>query len=267
VDVTDGPVCFCGSRRYHEVMSGVWLRGGHEQGISFTVAECDACRLARTLPVPDASRYERSQSCWSGSATRRDSWSERIAEELAGKASGRRMLDVGCNTGNLVEAAASKGFDAEGIDLDPSAIREGQRLGRRISAAAIEDLDGPYDVVVMNHVLEHVPDLRSFVGHAGRLLAPAGILAIRVPHYKGLIPRLMGDHWFAWAPDEHVWHFSRETLERIVRESAPLRPVEIVARGAIEPPSGGLRGLAKGTVARWADRLGRGDQIVALFAR
>jgi SAM-dependent methyltransferase len=260
-------MCFCGGRRYREVLSGVWLRAANGQGISFTVAECDACRLARTLPVPDASRYERSQSCWSGLGTRPDSWSERIAEELAGKARGLRLLDVGCNTGNLVAAAGSKGFDAEGIDLDPAVVEVGRRLGRRVSSTALEDLEGPYDVVVMNHVLEHVPDLRTFVGHAGRVLAADGILAIRVPHYKGLIPRLMRDHWYAWAPDEHVWHFSRETLERIVRESAELRAVEIAARGVIEPPSSGLRGLVKAAVARSADRMRRGDQIVALFAR
>ena len=265
-DLGDAPACFCGGHTYHAVLSGGWQRGGHGV-IPFTVAECRVCGLARTLPVPDASRYESAESCWNGASRRDDSWSARIADDLARRAGGGRLLDVGCNTGNLVEACGRRGFDAEGIDLDPSAIIEGQRLGRRVSTRPIDELEGPYDVIVMNHVLEHVPELRSLFGRVDALLSDTGLLVIRVPYYKGLIPRLMRDRWFAWAPDEHIWHFTPATLRRVVGEASTLRPVEIFTKGVIEPPSSGAKGVAKIALARAATTVGRGDQIVAVFAR
>jgi hypothetical protein len=41
-----------------------------------------------------------------------------------------RFLDVGCSTGFVVEAAKAEGWDAIGIDLNPSAIEYGQSRGR-----------------------------------------------------------------------------------------------------------------------------------------
>ena len=121
-ELGEAPACFCGGRAYRRILSGSWHRGGHG-AIPFTVAECGACGLARTLPVPDASLYESAESCWNGASRRDDSWSARIADDLVRRAGGGRLLDVGCNTGNLVEASGRRGFDAEGIDLDPSAPR------------------------------------------------------------------------------------------------------------------------------------------------
>jgi methyltransferase family protein len=266
-DLGDAPACFCGGHTYQAVLSGRWQRGGHDV-VPFTVAECRVCGLARTLPVPDASRYESAESCWNGASRRDDSWSARIADDLARRAGGGRLLDVGCNTGNLVEACGRRGFDAEGIDLDPSAVAEGQRMGRSVSTTPIYELQGPYDVIVMNHVLEHVPDLRPFLERVDALLAPeSGLVVIRVPYYRGLIPRLMKDRWFAWAPDEHIWHFTPDTLRLVVADASALRPVEVFTKGAIEPPSSGAKGVAKSALARAANTVGRGDQVVAVFAR
>ena len=259
------PACFCGSREYRRVVSGTWRRGGRSAGIPFSVAECQGCGLARTLPVPDESVYQNAASCWSGHGGRPDTWSARIAAELRTKAPGDRLLDIGCNVGNLVAAAIEHGFEAEGVDLDPSAIAHGQSLGRPVSRTALDELQGPYDVIVMNHVLEHVSDLRPFLGEVDRLLAPGGLFAVQVPCYKGVVPRLMRERWFAWAPDEHVWHFTTDTLPKVVLESTSLHPVDVRARGKIEPPSNGAKGLAKKVIATSADRLGRGDQVVATF--
>ena len=265
--VLDHPQCHCGAREYRIVRTGRWQRGPQPAGIPFAVAECRECGLARTLPVPDSSLYERAESAWSGVGERVDRWSARIVEQLERRGARGRLLDVGCNIGNLVEAAARRGFRAEGIDLDPVAIAKGARLGRPVSTTPLDEVKGPYDVVVMNHVLEHVPDLREFMGHVDRVLAPDGLLMIRVPYHRGVVPRLMKDRWFAWAPDEHIWHFVPKTLERVVCESADLRPASLATRGTIEPRSYGLKGFAKKVIARSASRLGSGDQIVAIFVR
>lgn len=255
--------CVCGATRGSPQLHGTWTRAGYE-GIPFTVVRCARCALARTEPVPDTRVYARGESDWSG-ATHDDVWSAPLARSLRRELPGRRLIDVGCNRGHLVAAAAAAGFDALGIDLDPVAIAEGRSHGRNILNLPVADLVGEFDVLVLHHVLEHVVGVAGFLGHCARLLAPGGTAVIHVPYHRGLVPRLMGDHWFAYAPNEHVWHFTPATLTATVEGCTPLRRVTVRTKGAIEPPSSGAKGAVKRIIAQTASRLGWGDEIRARF--
>jgi 2-polyprenyl-3-methyl-5-hydroxy-6-metoxy-1,4-benzoquinol methylase len=221
------------------------------------------------LPVPDTTQYER--GCFLTTEDGRyvssgqDLWSEPIACYVRENASGSRLLDVGAHFGNLVAAASALGFEAQGVDPDPVASGAAREKGRNVLTGTIEDVDGPFDVIVMNAVLEHILDLRSFLGAAARLLVPSGRAFIFVPHFRGLVPRLMKANWMGWAPSQHVWHFTPETLARVVHESSSLRLASYTTTGAIEPGSAGAKGLAKAGITFLAQRSNRGDQIEAIF--
>lgn len=268
LDAARPPRCVCGSRMYRTRIEGSFDRVGL-RGFAFRVAECTACGLARTLPPPDASQYVDgyAQTTANGRFTGsgEDGWSRRRAAWIAARAPQGRLLDVGCNSGNLVAAASELGFEADGIDVDPIATGFGRGLGRRLRTAAVEDVEGPYDVVVLSHVLEHLDDPAHMLRHVARLLRPGGRAFVFVPNRKGVLPRLMRERWMGWVPSEHVWHFTPETLSRTVEESSPLRVESCETRGRIEPPSSGLKGVAKAAVAAAASRAGRGDEIEAVL--
>lgn len=264
------PACFCGADTYRLVLRGRYDRLS-SRAYGFAVARCLRCGLARTLPVPDPMQYRAGyelttdQGRFTGSD--RDAWSEPLAAYVRVRCSGKRLLDVGCHVGNLVAAAASHGFEAEGIDLDPVATAEGQRLGRPVHAASVHDIDGRFDAVVLNHVLEHVLDLRAFVARLAELLVPGGRLFVFVPNHAGLLPRLMRERWIGWFPSQHVWHFRPATLAGALEDAAGLRLLECTTKGVIEPPSKGVKGVAKAglsILSRWA---GWGDQIEAVFVK
>lgn len=260
--------CFCGCVSYKTILSGRFDRI-MQTGYQFTIARCRRCGLARTLPVPDVSQYEHGYSLtttdgrFSGSPA--DEWSESIADYIRARAPRGRLLDIGCNVGNLVAAANARGFVAEGIDVDPVATEEARRLGRPVRTGTIEDLDGGYDVVVLNQVLEHILDLRSFLTSLGRVVSEEGLLFVFVPHYGGWIPRLMRDRWMLWVPHQHVWHFRPSTLLATVHEATPLKVMHCTTLGTMEPPSKGSKGRVKVGFARLAERFGQGDQIEAVF--
>jgi SAM-dependent methyltransferase len=264
------PACFCGSTRYRAL-----LEGGYDRlalrNYDFTVVRCLDCGLARTLPVPDVSQYERGYSLTTENGrfvgARADAWSEAIAEYVWARTSGKRLLDIGCHVGNLVVAAEACGFAAEGIDLDPVATEEARRLGRRVHTGRVEDLEGSYDAVVMNQVLEHVLDLRSFLSAVVRLLAPGGRFFVFVPYYAGLVPILMGRHWIGWAPRQHVWHFTPATLTSVMHDATPLRRIAYTTKGVIEPPSTGAKGAVKARVSAFSRLVEWGDQIEAIFEK
>jgi SAM-dependent methyltransferase len=268
--VTGANACVCGGTTYEIVLTGVSNRLGLDAH-AFTVGRCVRCSLARTLDVPDPEQYHDGfaltthDGAFSGSTS--DAYSARLARYVADRTRGPRFLDVGCHAGALVAAARELGLDAEGIDLDPFAVAAGAELGRTLRTIGIEDVEGPYDAVVMSHVLEHVVDLSTFLTHAARLLSPRGRLFVFVPHYRGLLPRLMGDRWMGWFPSQHVWHFTPPTLSRTVAAVSPLHVVARTTTGVIEPPSPGAKGRAKAVLAAVSRLTHRGDQIEAILER
>jgi SAM-dependent methyltransferase len=269
-DPSPTPAYFCGLEQYEVVLTEGYDRPlGRDY--AFWVARCLGCSLARTLPVPDPDQYAQGYAqttrdgFFVGSSS--DGWSAWAAGYVRARSSGSRLLDVGCHVGNLVVAAGSLGFDARGIDIDPLATAEAKRLGRRVATCSIEDVGDTYDVVVLCHVLEHIVDLRQFLQGVSQVIVAGGRAFVFVPHYRGLIPRLMGNHWMAWSPSQHVWHFKPSTLIRVVEASSPLRFVNCTTRGVIEPPSSGIKGRVKAVLSSTSHLLGWGDSIEAIFEK
>lgn len=262
--------CACGSREYRTLLRGTFDRV-YLRLRPYSVAECADCGLARTLPAPDADQYGAGYAMttrngeFAGSPA--DDWSEERAAWVAARSPGPRLLDVGCNGGNLVAAALALGLRAEGIDVDPVATEWGRAQGRPLRTGALEELEGEWDAVVLGHVLEHVADPVALLGEVARVLAPGGRAFVFVPNRAGLVPRLMKERWMGWVPSEHVWHFTPRSLRRLVEKQTPLRVAALSSRGTLEPPSAGAKGAGKAVVTAAAQLLGRGDQIEAVLER
>ena len=99
---------------------------------------------------------------------------------------GKRVLDVGCGGGILVEAIAKKGANVKGIDLSEKALKvaelhslesEVQVSYELIAAEALAAREaGQYDVVTCMEMLEHVPDPSAIVQACATLVKPGGRL-------------------------------------------------------------------------------------------
>jgi len=129
-----------------------------------------------------------------------------IAERLSGW-KGARVLEIGCATGGLLEVLREGGWrDVTGYDLSPraTAICRGRGL------KAVDELSGAWDVVVLSHVLEHVPEPRELLGRVKGLLAPQGVAYVEVPNatrYDKFTSLAQGFNL------EHINHFTAYHLE------------------------------------------------------
>ena len=81
-----------------------------------------------------------------------------------------RVLDVGCGTGFLLERLAERGFSGVGIDLSPESVEHARSRLAEIGAAdrltavvgsAYEPPAGPFDLIALTDVLEHLEDPRA----------------------------------------------------------------------------------------------------------
>jgi SAM-dependent methyltransferase len=98
----------------------------------------------------------------------------------------RRLVEIGCGAGSLLAELAGRGVapELDGFDLSPAAIgiaRDQGLLGVRFEVfdgARVPAEDRSYDVAVLSHVLEHVPDPAALLAEAARV---AGWVVVEVP--------------------------------------------------------------------------------------
>jgi 2-polyprenyl-6-hydroxyphenyl methylase/3-demethylubiquinone-9 3-methyltransferase len=101
---------------------------------------------------------------------------------------GKSALDVGCGAGLLAEPLARLGAKVTAIDAAPELIKVARDHARRqgveidYRAAAVEDLDGQFDLVTSLEVVEHVADPQAFVEALAQRLAPGGLLIMSTPN-------------------------------------------------------------------------------------
>ena len=108
---------------------------------------------------------------------------------------GGRVLDVGCGTGFLLENLAGRGYSGVGIDLSPESVALAQerleRLGvadrlEAIVGSAYEPPEGPFDLIALTDVLEHLEDPRACLRALREVMAPGGLLVISTPNRRSL---------------------------------------------------------------------------------
>jgi 2-polyprenyl-3-methyl-5-hydroxy-6-metoxy-1,4-benzoquinol methylase len=108
------------------------------------------------------------------------------------------VLDVGCGTGAFLADVARRAPQARrsGIELEPTRAALARRLdpGAAIHTGdALEvatRLEGPFALVTLWDVFEHVPDPVSLLRELRRSLAAGGVIYLQTIHERSLLPAL-----------------------------------------------------------------------------
>lgn len=165
-----------------------------------------------------------------------------------------RILDFGCGSGEWLLHLASLGFRRLcGADIGANAGYMNRLKSSGIGAVSIQKLedlpDASFDVIRLEHVLEHLPQPLSTIGLLRRLLVPGGWLVLTVPSILPWRDRTDLDD----SPDRahlqipvHLVHQSEESLTQLVEEAnlegvrVKSKKVERFLTAAARRPDGGL---------------------------
>jgi SAM-dependent methyltransferase len=119
------------------------------------------------------------------------------AAELRRPAKTATALDFGCGVGRLTRALAGRYTTTLGIDVSPRMIEQARRLNTATTNASFETADeppqGPFDLVLANLVLQHLPSkalARVYVMRLIRATAPDGLTVFQLPTRLPLAQRL-----------------------------------------------------------------------------
>lgn len=134
------------------------------------------------------------------------------------------FLDFGCGVGNAILEADRLGFKTCGIDSSRWAIEQCRRQGIKVydTLDALRKERLKFDLINLNHVLEHISDPLSFLSVLSGFLKGEGILRIEVPNcaklgFWSLFPETK--HIAAKPSIDHIYYYDKIVLRRILAQA------------------------------------------------
>jgi 2-polyprenyl-3-methyl-5-hydroxy-6-metoxy-1,4-benzoquinol methylase len=151
-------------------------------------------------------------------------------------AAGARVLDVGCGDGHLLadlRSACPFTLVLEGVDFSPDAAAAAERNGFKVYQGRVEEIELParaFDLIIMNQLIEHMPEPLRVLEAVARALRPGGHLFIETPNLDSLDARLFRRrYWGGYHLPRHFHLFDTRSLPELVRmaglKTVSLRPL------------------------------------------
>lgn len=130
-----------------------------------------------------------------------------------------RFLDVGCgNWSKWLEDLRLIGFrDLTGVD--PFISNDMEKCGIRILKQSIAQTEGQFDLITFHHSLEHMLNQQEILTHARRLLAPNGVILIRIPIVSSYAWEKYGVNWIEMDPPRHLYLHSTKSINLLGQQA------------------------------------------------
>lgn len=205
----------------------------------FEVIDCEFCGFKHAIPLPTASEMEQvyrneyyateKPLYLEGVKADLDWWQlvyrDRYEEFERQLPEGRRsLLDVGSGPGFFLQFGQQNGWQVLGIEPSKQAAEHARGLGLSIEEGLLDgplaSQLGPFDVVHMNNVLEHIPDPRGMIELCSSMLAPDGLICVVVPNdfnpfQKALTEVCNFQPWWV-VPPHHLNFFDFDSLQTLL---------------------------------------------------
>ena len=275
----------------------------------FRYFQCGSCGCLQIAEIPDdlgkyygdmyysfgsprfstqekVARWYRDEYCLKGKGAIGRFLSDRLPNakleilRLAGIRPDSRVLDVGAGTGYFLGILWDHGFKkVEGVDPFLSGDVE-FRPGSWVRRKGLEDLQGKWDLIVLNHSLEHMLDPLDPLVRLHGLLSEGGRCIVRIPTCSGLAFETYKEHWAAIDAPRHIYLHSDKSFKLAARKAGfqivgQMYDSEAFQFWASEQGQKGIPHKASNSASRFGrdemrefahrandlNRIGRGDQV------
>jgi 2-polyprenyl-3-methyl-5-hydroxy-6-metoxy-1,4-benzoquinol methylase len=135
-----------------------------------------------------------------------------------------QVLDVGCSSGILLEMLKRQGFNIYGLEPDKKAyIRAKKKFKNKIFNCKLQDFLRTnrlkFDVIIYNHVLEHIQNPIIELKLVKKALKSNGIFVLGLPNTSNIFFWLRKKYWESLMPNEHIWHFSKKQIIKLLKRN------------------------------------------------
>jgi len=209
------------------------IANANANGRQYDIYYCDQCMVGRTtpfIPKEDLGKLYSTEIYRSKNGMRFHGPIEKLIyiwrlhrkkriEKHVGKG---KILDIGCGRGLFLDIMRRHGWSVMGVEFGEEAAEYAS------SAYGIEVIeqatmssklpDEEFDVITMNHVLEHVYNPVETIRECERTLKNGGLLVVAVPNILSMQASFGNRDWFHLDPPYHLHHFSEQGLAKLLEK-------------------------------------------------
>jgi SAM-dependent methyltransferase len=195
------------------------------------IYHCGSCTVLWSHPLPsqaqlaayyEAGRYEippdTAPSAVEAEKSAVAAGQVQFLEQTLSSVRGLATLEIGCSAGFLLERLQRQGARCTGVELDQNAVayaRDIRGLDVR-HGDFVEATSGGrrYDLVVLSHVFEHLPDPRDALRRLSRSLNPGGSIFLELPHEDLSVFRLKAARDYRYC-SSHLYFYGARALTHL----------------------------------------------------
>ena len=130
----------------------------------------------------------------------------------------KKILEIGCNDGVLLEPLKRLGADVEGVDPAKNIVKVARDKGLKVYNDYFNDktfggdkFKSKYDIVISNNTFAHIIDIQSVIKGINKVLKSEGIFIFEVHYLKSLIDGKQWDNVY----HEHIFYYSITALQKM----------------------------------------------------
>lgn len=211
--------------------------------VGASVVRCRGCGHRYVDPRPTQQEIARGYSLptayddWIQAAGARDAMWRRRFDRVLGADPPGRLLDVGAGIGTFLAIARERGWSVDGTEVSTTAIvKAHEQHDIAIRAGLVEEAapPGPYDVICLWHVLEHLPNPGESLQFCRGLLGEHGRIVLAMPNdgdavwaltmignvVRRSLARAPSGRYGRLRPgvESHIQHFDPRSIERLLSQ-------------------------------------------------
>jgi len=220
--------CLCGSNK------GILVARKDRYGIEVDTYLCNDCGIMRADPILDNDSlssfykddYRKIYSSPRGDLEKHHENQIKHGKEIMDFLDLRVKLpdntivyDIGCASGGTLVPFIKKGYYASGLEINNEYSEFGKTQGIDIQSSESKFYENMQnaDLIILSHVLEHLPKPKQLLKKIRENLKDNGLLYVEVP---GILDTHNQYKQFMFALQQaHIWYFSKDTLENVLGSS------------------------------------------------
>lgn len=185
-------------------------------GVTSELSQCKHCNFIQSTNLTDVLAFYENLEDPSYEANRKERLlqARKIVHTIKKHKASGRLLDIGAGSGILVEEAIKGGFDASGIEPSSWLQKKATEHSLPVVLGTFPNADctGPYDVITIIDVIEHVNNPLHLLQEAHKALAPDGIIIVVTPNVGSIVASMLRFKWWHFRI-AHIGYFNKKNLD------------------------------------------------------
>ena len=130
-----------------------------------------------------------------------------------------KVLDIGCGPGFLLSAISNK-WDKYGVDISKTALEQCSKFSKTYCGDLVKFnfKENIFDLVVMNHVIEHLSEPLKYIIEVKRILKSKGVFILATPDFDSGCARYFRNNFRMLHDKGHISLFTSFSLLKMLED-------------------------------------------------